>query len=455
MRIQWRSGSLQRTRVQSLRWVLAASMLASTLGLVAQASAQELDITVGSVADLSGLNAVVAHSDDGVNFRSEPGIGSDVIDTLPDGTVVTLRVDKVDTVVDDDARWWPVTFDGQDGWIAGFFLETTDQDASSSDDSTDNSESLTTPDFSEGDFVAVQTDTGDGLAMRAGPSTSEDRLAGLGEGDVVQIMDGPVTDDNGDGWYLITDGDISAYVFGAYLTSAGDLDVEADSVSGDGSTFSSGDVVAPAPGTDGVFVRSRASVNARKLGSLQEGQSIKVIEGPDFDKAGDPWYIVDFGGESGYMFGNLLVSAESVELLASTGPTGTFIYPLQSYTFTQAYGCTGYSFEPWNAQLGCSFHNGIDLAAPAYTPLLAADGGTVVTAGWCDCGLGFYVEIDHGNGFSTVYGHMAEQPYVSAGQSVNQGDVIGPIGSTGFSTGPHVHFMLKLNGVTVDPLGYL
>ncbi|MDP9356750.1 MAG: M23 family metallopeptidase, partial [Chloroflexota bacterium] len=108
----------------------------------------------------------------------------------------------------------------------------------------------------------------------------------------------------------------------------------------------------------------------------------------------------------------------------------------------------------YDATLGCNFHNGIDLAAPAYTPLLAADGGTVTAAGWCDCGLGFYVAIDHGNGFETVYGHMAEQPYVYVGQAVSQGQVIGPVGSTGLSTGPHVHFILKVGGGTVDPSGY-
>ena len=79
----------------------------------------------------------------------------------------------------------------------------------------------------------------------------------------------------------------------------------------------------------------------------------------------------------------------------------------------------------------------------------------MIVSGWCDCGLGFYVEIDHGNGFSTIYGHMAEQPYVAVGDQVNQGDVVGPVGSSGLSTGPHVHFMIKLNGSTVDPLGYL
>ena len=143
------------------------------------------------------------------------------------------------------------------------------------------------------------------------------------------------------------------------------------------------------------------------------------------------------------------------DLQPQTGlATGSFIYPVGSYTFTQSYGCSPYWFEPWEPAFGCNFHNGIDLANVWGTPLLAADGGVVEYAGWCDCGLGYYVKIDHGNGFKTVYGHMGEL-WVASGEAVSQGDRIGAMGSTGNSTGPHIHFMVELNGSTVDPLEYL
>lgn len=438
--------SLQRPRAILGRALLAATLLISGLGAAVSASAQELDISVASVDGLSGLTAVVAHSEDGVNLRAEPGLGADIIDTLPDGTVVELRVDMVDTVIDDDARWWPVRHAGQDGWIAGYYLESTD--AAPTARTSAAADEGDTPirsgsGFAQGDYVAVDTDDDTGLSMRAGPSTNDEILAGLGEGDVVQIMDGPFSDDDGDHWYLVTDGDFSAYVFAAYLVPAGDLDIDAPAVERESAYFSPGDFVTAAPGTDGVNVRSRASVNSRRLGSVGEGTSVAIVAGPEWDKQGDVWYTVQFGGETGYMFGSLLVAGASDAVYAASGATGRFIYPVEGYVFTQAYGCSNLWLEPYDGNLGCPFHNGIDLAAPAYTPILASDGGTVIASGWCDCGLGFYVEIDHNNGFATVYGHMAEQPYVVVGQEVNQGEVIGPMGSTGISTGPHVHLDRK------------
>jgi murein DD-endopeptidase MepM/ murein hydrolase activator NlpD len=102
------------------------------------------------------------------------------------------------------------------------------------------------------------------------------------------------------------------------------------------------------------------------------------------------------------------------------------------------------------------YHNGIDIATPIsgpMPPLLACTGGTVVRAGWDPFGLGLHVRIDHGNGYETVYGHMSRID-VSYGEKVKRGEVIGLMGSTGNSTGPHIHFMVKYKGVALDPLNY-
>ena len=87
-------------------------------------------------------------------------------------------------------------------------------------------------------------------------------------------------------------------------------------------------------------------------------------------------------------------------------------------------------------------------------PLAAAAGGTVVLAAWDSWGLGYHVIVDHGNGFRTTYAHLSDI-WVVQGQWVNQGEAVGALGSTGYSTGAHLHFELWAGGVPVNPLAYL
>jgi murein DD-endopeptidase MepM/ murein hydrolase activator NlpD len=98
-------------------------------------------------------------------------------------------------------------------------------------------------------------------------------------------------------------------------------------------------------------------------------------------------------------------------------------------------------------------HEGIDLGAAYGTPILAAASGTVIYAGWLG-GYGNLVVIDHGGGLSTAYGHQSSIA-AGVGQAVSQGEVIGYVGNTGHSFGPHLHFEVRVNGSPVDPLGYL
>lgn len=128
--------------------------------------------------------------------------------------------------------------------------------------------------------------------------------------------------------------------------------------------------------------------------------------------------------------------------------TGNYIWPSNSsYVVTSGYG--------WRtiALYGSArFHAGIDIGASMGTPILAADGGNVIVSSY-DGGYGNYVMINHGDGRSTLYGHMSSRG-VSVGQTVTQGQVIGYVGSTGNSTGPHIHFEVRVNGGTVNPLKY-
>ncbi len=123
----------------------------------------------------------------------------------------------------------------------------------------------------------------------------------------------------------------------------------------------------------------------------------------------------------------------------SVTATGNFVWPA-------AGGISqGYRF----------YHKAIDIANKSGGPILAADSGTVVVAGWVDnSGYGNRIMIDHGNGYVTLYGHLSVVQ-VSVGQRVNRGDVIGQMGSTGRSTGTHLHFEIRQGSVLLSPLSFL
>ncbi|WP_299415026.1 peptidoglycan DD-metalloendopeptidase family protein [Acaryochloris sp. IP29b_bin.148] len=99
------------------------------------------------------------------------------------------------------------------------------------------------------------------------------------------------------------------------------------------------------------------------------------------------------------------------------------------------------------------FHAGTDFGAPSGAPIFAADSGSVIVAEWYG-GYGNAVIIDHGNGLTTLYGHCSEL-YVTVGQGVQRGQTIAAVGSTGLSTGPHLHFEVRQQGNPVEPLAYL
>ncbi|MGH7728924.1 MAG: M23 family metallopeptidase, partial [Vulcanimicrobiaceae bacterium] len=98
---------------------------------------------------------------------------------------------------------------------------------------------------------------------------------------------------------------------------------------------------------------------------------------------------------------------------------------------------------------GFEMHTGIDIGAPMGATVTAAAAGRIIYAGWYG-GYGNAIIIDHGGETSTLYGHLS-QIFVSVGQEVERGQAIGAVGSTGMSTGPHLHFEIRVNGVAVDP----
>jgi murein DD-endopeptidase MepM/ murein hydrolase activator NlpD len=118
--------------------------------------------------------------------------------------------------------------------------------------------------------------------------------------------------------------------------------------------------------------------------------------------------------------------------------TGAFQWPVLG-TITQGY---------WYG------HRAIDVGAPTGSAVLATDGGFVSFAGWTDVGYGYLIVVDHANGFSTYYAHLSNI-YVAEGQDLRRGQVIGAVGNTGNSTGPHLHFEVRRHNTQQNPRAYL
>ncbi|MBK8020545.1 MAG: M23 family metallopeptidase [Chloroflexi bacterium] len=124
----------------------------------------------------------------------------------------------------------------------------------------------------------------------------------------------------------------------------------------------------------------------------------------------------------------------SCGLVDNPGGGGGWVRPLNNYTWTQGFS---------------SIHTGVDLAAAEGTPVMAANGGTVIFAGWNNWGYGYLVVLAHGP-FTTIYGHLSSF-YVNCGQYISAGQQIGGVGSTGQSTGTHLHFEIRYNDVPQNP----
>jgi murein DD-endopeptidase MepM/ murein hydrolase activator NlpD len=150
----------------------------------------------------------------------------------------------------------------------------------------------------------------------------------------------------------------------------------------------------------------------------------------------------------------LALATVLVMALSPQQQTGLLAEPLHGFTITQPFGCTSYEREPWSA--GCPqhhFHSGLDLAAPLDTAVWAATSG-LAQLGEDPAGYGHYLVIVRDPHFSTLYGHL-DRALVRAGEMVSGGQRIALLGSSGNSTGPHLHFEVRIDGKPVDPAPFL
>lgn len=199
------------------------------------------------------------------------------------------------------------------------------------------------------------------------------------------------------------------------------------------------------------------------------GITYKIVKGDTLAKIaqklnGDTAKIIDFNrlaNESDIQVGDQIIIPEGKPYVAPVIPQKPKLASIkQIFTEPEVIdssdtgkmywpnGCTRISqYFNWR-------HVGLDIACPAGTPIRAAEDGVVYQVGYLNTGYGHHVFIDHGSGKTTRYGHMTTM-YVTKGESVKRGQIIGLEGSTGRSTGPHLHFEVRINNKTYNPLNYL
>lgn len=202
---------------------------------------------------------------------------------------------------------------------------------------------------------------------------------------------------------------------------------------------------------DGVMHQVAKNENISKIASKYNVLSETIIESNELDpneslKIGQKIFIP--GGKkiiAPVIVASRTYSGTSITAKSSSSDNqqpaysgGKLLWPTVGARITQYYS--------WS-------HKGLDIANKTGTPLYAAESGTVERSGWSS-GYGYNVVINHGGGLKTLYGH-ASKLHVSSGDKVSRGDIIADMGSTGWSTGPHIHFEVILNGVKQNPLNYI
>jgi murein DD-endopeptidase MepM/ murein hydrolase activator NlpD len=194
---------------------------------------------------------------------------------------------------------------------------------------------------------------------------------------------------------------------------------------------------------NGVYHEVKAGDTLEKVAKKYKTQVADIIayELNNLESADQPLQTGDFlivpGGEKPPIVRRVSVYRGPIPKGARKG-TGSFVWP-SSGRITQQF---------WNG------HRAIDIGSWTGNPVVASDSGYIIYAGWDRTGYGNLIIIDHGNGFRTYYAHLS-RIFVRQGESVGQGQRVGSVGNTGNSTGPHLHFEIRQNGIQRNPLGYL
>jgi len=204
---------------------------------------------------------------------------------------------------------------------------------------------------------------------------------------------------------------------------------------------------------DGIIHTVAKNENISKISKKYDIDVVKIVDSNDIDadnalKVGQKIFIP--GGKKIVESQVVVNKSYSGTTISNTGSSGNTANQKPAYTggklLWPTVGARITQYYSWS-------HKGLDIANKTGTPLYASESGTVERSGW-NSGYGYNVVINHGGGLKTLYAH-ASKLHVKAGEKVSRGDIIADMGSTGWSTGPHIHYEVIVNGVKQNPLNYI
>ena len=387
-----------------------AVILAAALMITAVVNCSVTPINVSAASQIKGT--VTA---DALNVRKGPGKTNAIINVIYRGESVTIT--KTDN------GWYKIKLDNSKvGWVSSDFVKTSGKSKTTTTTSTAKSSKTATasktktPDKTNGTFTVIGSYTnlrkgagaGYGIIKRMYYGTTGSILQKDGSWYKVKLEDAKV------GWVYKKYIKVSNYKAQVISTS------KADKITVDVSS---------------VNVRSKASTSGKIVATIRQNEVYRYSE------VKNGWYkIVTPSGESGYVNGNFV---EKFSGYAINGG-GKYIWPTQTAKRITTY------FGTHNGKT----HYGIDIAAPGGSQIIAVADGKVSKISYNPDGFGHLIVIEQNDGIMAYYAHMQKASFLKKGDKVKAGDTIGIVGSTGKSTGNHLHLEFRKNGKRIDPLDY-
>lgn len=292
--------------------------------------------------------------------------------------------------------------------------------------------------FGTSSYSGTGTVTATYLNARSGPGTNYAIIGGFNKGATVTI-----TDKQGN-WYKVKiSSSKTGWVSSDYVKTGSTSSSGSSSSSSSGSSSSSSSGSTTSTSTSKKIVITASTLNARSGASTSSAilGVVRQNEVYTYTSVKNGWYMIKLpSGKSAYICGDYVKSFSSYAIKGG----GSYIWPLQTSKYITSY---------FGARNG-SYHYGIDIAAAGGSQIIAAVGGKVVTNAYEANGFGYYVVIQQSDGIKAYYGHMKQASFLKVGDTVKAGDTVGMVGSTGRSTGNHLHLEFRKNGKKVNPLNY-